>query len=134
MIYCETCTRFKKVIAIEKEKIILLCGHIVQPKGNKAYCSKCETLIPITRFNGLQPILNCGHTRTDHDDDMDKVINNIRKDIDKNPEKIKEIISKLSDLVKDDIEKEAKKLGITPEEYKEEMFNQISNQSQKRKN
>jgi hypothetical protein len=99
MIYCEICTRFKRVIAIEGNDIVLLCGHIVQPEGNRAYCSKCETLVSVLGFDGLRPVLSCGHVRSDHDNDMDNVINDIREDIDKNPDKIKKIVSNLNKLL-----------------------------------
>ena len=99
MIYCEMCARFKRVIAVEGNDAVLLCGHIVQPDGSRAYCSECETLVSVSGFDGLRPILSCGHVRSDHDDNMDMVINDICEDIDKNPEKIKKMITSLNKLL-----------------------------------
>lgn len=79
MIHCERCDRFKKVIAVEEDHLILLCGHIVQKEGNKAYCSECDTLVPVS-FDGQKMIYQCGHLRTETDDKMDKLLNKIDDD------------------------------------------------------
>jgi hypothetical protein len=89
MVHCEKCNRYKRVLEVQEDNVILLCGHIVQRKDVKAHCYECDGHVPIKEFKNLKPVLECGHERTEHDEKMDKVMNEMSEDFEKNPEKLK---------------------------------------------
>ena len=94
MILCEKCDKHKKIIAVESDHIILLCGHIKSIFGNTTMCRQCNKTVEIV-FIDKKPTLSCGHIRTEKDDRLDK----------------------FSDRYRASLKKKAKEKGLTLEEY-----------------
>jgi hypothetical protein len=94
MILCEKCDKHKKIIAVESDHIILLCGHIKSIFGNTTICRQCDKTVEVV-FVDKKPVLSCGHTRTEKDDKLDI----------------------FGDRYRASLKKKAKEKGLTLEEY-----------------
>ena len=94
MILCEKCDAHKKVVSVESDHIILLCGHVKSIFGNTTLCRQCENMVEVEFVNG-NPVLSCGHTRTEKDDKLDE----------------------FGDRYRANLKKKAKEKGLTLEEY-----------------
>jgi hypothetical protein len=96
MILCEKCDAHKKVISVESDHVVLLCGHTKSIFGNTTLCRQCGSMVEV-KFVGNKPVLSCGHVRVEKDDKLDE----------------------FGDHYRSYLKRKAKEKGLTLEEYNE---------------